>query len=797
MRFVLAGILQLWLISAVMAGVSGKVESIGFGSLLRRDCWTPMMVQVTSDSASPERYALQVVQYDLDGDEVVYTRPIDVNPDATQTFWTYFKPETVNGGIPTDQAGTREELARRVRVFLATPDGSKRLVQLSVSGTMPRGLDQADNKPGEKLIVCAGRGVQVREFDLNLSIGMNENLVFGQTDPRRLPDNVLGYDAVDAVVWTDADPNALDSSQLRALRQYVRGGGRLVVLQHAELGKMSKLAEFLPVTVTRIEEWKTLEPLRSMLIGNDKPLDPNTLTEINPFEEALKRGPYRMARARALDDAVVESWLTWENGSVTPYIARRLLGQGSVIWVAQDLSDPALTSITYGWPRVWERIFDWQIYGWGIRFPLQMDPRVRERLNAQSAGVRDLGFAYAKGIDLDSKTVALISIAFVFFIGYWLVAGPGVYLGLAARKRTQWSWFVYGAVAVLATLLTVGVAQLVLRGDAQIKHVSLVRVGGQGETPARVFSRFGVYIPSDRPDAQIKLTDAQAGHATAITPLVLDPRFSQDSKPNLRDSRYQVPIYNQDAPDADVFAIGVPIRSTLKKLQAQWTGAAPGTIGGKPRLLASAETLIAGSITNSSGKDLSQVWIVFAHQVPGGALRDQVLYLRTWPKGQTIDLEATIAKARPESRKADKDTFFEADVRIGSLALVRDALHARLRARSFLSVDTPLWDDANTGYRPSFALVSLFDRIPPMQNESTDVTRTDLHRRGVRNWDVSGAVAAGAMVVLAQSAASEMPMPLTVDGDTPQGTGITFWQFIVPIDRSAVNAPPSTQPSGG
>lgn len=803
MRFVLAGIIQLWLISAAIAGVSGKVESIGFGSFLRRDCWTPMLVQVTSDSAVAEEYALQVVQYDLDGDEVVYTRHILVNAGETLPVWAYFKPETVNDGIPTDATGTAADLPKRVRVFLSTPDGSKRIVQLNVTGQMPRGLDVADQRPGEKLIVCAGKRPQANEFDQGRPVGLTENLAFVQMDPRRLPDNVLGYDAVDAVVWTDGDPNALAGSQFRALRQYIRGGGRLVVLQHAETGKMSKLADLLPVSVTRVEEWKTLDPLKSILLPNpnDPPIDQNTNLPIDAFAAAGK-GPFHMARATALDEAVVDTWVTWEDGTRTPYIARHLQGQGSVAWVAQDFSEPALAAITHGWPRMWERIFDWQIPVGDLRFPQSMKrdaitgrPELADRTKKtfEPAGVRDLGTPYTKGMDLDSKTAALISIAFIFFIGYWLVAGPGVYLGLAARKKTQWSWFAYGAVAIGATLLTAGVASLVLRGDAQIRHISLVRVGGQGDVPERVFSRFGVYIPSDRADAEIKLTGAQASGATAITPLVIDPRFYSSDASNLRDSRYLVPIHNPDANDADQCAIYVPIRSTLKKMQAQWTGAATGTITGKPRLVATGSSLIAGSITNNSGKDLSQVMIVFGYQTPNSAVRDYVLYLRAWPKGQTLDLETVIAKAWDDTKKNPRETIFNGDARFGSLMSVKDALHSPLRSRSYVGVNATEIDDVN--YRPSFPIISLFDRLAPMQNSGGDVTRTDLHRRGVRNWDVSGALAAGAMVVLAQTDGSEIPMPLTVDGDKPEGAGMTFWQFIVPIDRSAVNGPPSTQPS--
>ena len=51
------------------------------------------------------------------------------------------------------------------------------------------------------------------------------------------------------------------------------------------------------------------------------------------------------------------------------------------------------------------------------------------------------------GMELTSKSYALISIAVVFFIAYWVIAGPGMYLFLVTRTRAQLSWFMFAASA--------------------------------------------------------------------------------------------------------------------------------------------------------------------------------------------------------------------------------------------------------------------------------------------------------------------------------------------------------------
>jgi hypothetical protein len=74
--------------------------------------------------------------------------------------------------------------------------------------------------------------------------------------------------------------------------------------------------------------------------------------------------------------------------------------------------------------------------------------------------------------------------------------------------------------------------------------------------------------------------------------------------------------------------------------------------------------------------------------------------------------------------------------------------------------------------------------------------RVEIIRRGGRYLDVSPAVSAGRLVVLAQSDGDvELPFPFEVDGDKIAGRGTTFYQFILPLDHTAGTEAPTTQPS--
>jgi len=62
MRLFLAGLLILAMPAMALAQARGQVLSLGFNNHYRPDCWTPMLVQLTSQSPDPQAYQIQIVQ---------------------------------------------------------------------------------------------------------------------------------------------------------------------------------------------------------------------------------------------------------------------------------------------------------------------------------------------------------------------------------------------------------------------------------------------------------------------------------------------------------------------------------------------------------------------------------------------------------------------------------------------------------------------------------------------------------------------------------------------------------------
>ena len=99
------------------------------------------------------------------------------------------------------------------------------------------------------------------------------------------------------------------------------------------------------------------------------------------------------------------------------------------------------------------------------------------------------------------------------------------------------------------------------------------------------------------------------------------------------------------------------------------------------------------------------------------------------------------------------------------------------------------YDDSDDAFRKSLVMLSLFDRLAPVKNDNPrQVSRVDLLRHSGRIFDISQAVSAGSLVVLAE-AEGPIPIPLYVEGERVTGDGTNLYQFVLPLDskRAAID----------
>ena len=581
MRLFLAGLFLLFIPATVFAQASGQVQSIGFNGTYRPNCWTPMLIRLVPDTADSGNYQIQVWQHDLDGDRPTYTRNIVLNGSgqaAEQLFWMYFLPQPINKGLADTNL---RDLQKDLQVFLYSADGKKPIAKIPLTSTLqnidPYRDTYASKPRSAKLIltVSATGGKEAQFGRYNDAIGVKEDIEVVNLRTRELPEDPIGYESVDAIVWLDGNPGDLSTGNqdtFSALKDYVRFGGHLVICQStADYNEDKSFGDMLPVDLLKVDSKTDFEPLRSLAVPKDT--DP-----VQTLDQAWGKavGPFQMVRATPRPGSVVNAWIDWKqdgsNTDATPYLARKAYGLGQVAWVAQPLGVETVPSNPTGWPRVWDKIFDWKDNAYVLPNGIAPDDqRIAGRLDLNKAsGPVDLGYKMVQGLNLDSKSAALISVAVVFFFVYWLVAGPGTYTYLAAKKKQGLSWFLFGISALVATGVTVLVVNLVLRGPPQVKHVSFVRAA-EGQ-PAVACSRFGLYIPRNG-DQKIELEETSPAGVSYVSPFAEHPQQLGDVSEFPSPDEYQVPV--RDLKEDTAPSITVPYRSSLKKFQARWVGDTP------------------------------------------------------------------------------------------------------------------------------------------------------------------------------------------------------------------------------
>src|SRR2546421_1751171 len=184
MRSFLAGLVILLLSSAAFGQVSGFVESIGYQNAYRPDCWTPILVNLTSQFGDAVSYQLQVWQEDLDRDRVVYTKDITLSPRAQDKFQLYFIPRPTEGGIANQPAD-----ALHVRLCFPPkenqrPEDAKvvidRLaVRFPVENLDPDRTIMSQRQTGTKLVLyVTDRGEQPAISAYDGAVGLMENVRF-------------------------------------------------------------------------------------------------------------------------------------------------------------------------------------------------------------------------------------------------------------------------------------------------------------------------------------------------------------------------------------------------------------------------------------------------------------------------------------------------------------------------------------------------------------------------------------------------------------------------------------------
>ncbi|MBZ0291044.1 MAG: hypothetical protein K8L99_00605, partial [Anaerolineae bacterium] len=303
-----AGLLVVIVLFLFGSGIAAQEEngvpiinldvSAGYNGLFRENTWFPLKIRVSNDGDAVS--GRLTVRPETSGNAFTntFSTPVDLPSGSRQTLFLYI---------------TARAFASQVRVELLDDDD-----QVTAVDEVPlRGVVMQDRIHVVLTQSSAGSvdlsGVKAGGYNAFQSNWLIDDL----------PDQVMGLQAVDTLLFSDIDTGTLSSAQRTAINDWVLAGGHLMVTGGANWqATASGLEDLLPLTPSASQTINDLTAITG-LANSQADLEGETIT----------------ATGTLTDDALVLA-----SADEVPVVARREYGLGMVDYVAVDpLTEPLRT----------------------------------------------------------------------------------------------------------------------------------------------------------------------------------------------------------------------------------------------------------------------------------------------------------------------------------------------------------------------------------------------------------------------------------------------------------------------
>lgn len=439
------------------------IVDAGFNSYVKENAWTPLRITLVNS-----------------GD------PIEGEVEVTNTSLT-----------TTERFAQPISLGRNARrqVMLYAPPGSDSLEVRLISGDQVIASVTPVTRqlaPADRLVLIASDPPDAFNFigDVRAPNGSTSALALLRLD--QFPDRVAALAIADVIVLDNVDTNAFTQAQRDTIRQWVTGGGHLILAggPNAELA-LGGLNEIAPGRSDR------------------------TLTDANASALVELAAPVALAPLAALPSPSVpvirlqpaaSHVRTLAGSNETPLILRREVGRGIVDQLAFD---PALAPLR-DWP------------GRATLFTALLGGRV-----GLANDVGSIGEGTAATFAAAALTAASPPPSFIvggFFALYVLVIGPLNFLILRRLRKLSWAWVTVPAIVIAFTLLGL-LTGFRLRGNQPHVHRLSVTLGDATTGDGQVFGVFGLFSP--------RRVEATFEANRSLMRLVEPPRNPDESAPSV------------------------------------------------------------------------------------------------------------------------------------------------------------------------------------------------------------------------------------------------------------------------
>lgn len=748
-------------------------EDVGLGGYVRPGDWMPMRVSIDNPTADDVELTLTWPMRDADGDVAEAQRTAVINAQRTEQMWLYAPlPLNARADVPwTVRASRADADGQGVGIALADPLN----IRLDAGRWLPPGTAMIALMSGQTL----GLDDYARQTTQHEALTLIQDLSLSD-----LPDAAHGLDALDAIVWTadtggdPADPS-VSPAMLEALRQYVRGGGHLVVV--------------LP----RVGQTWTQSPLADLL--------PVPAAAVRRVTGRVPRLPGAATKSEAVDQVSMHVFDVPEGSSATvlfrdqedrPLVVAQRRGLGAVTLIGMDLRDAAFRGqLELGSRRLWNDVFGWNAPVYTAEQERVETGRVVDRMPSlrptREMEARPLADFIAGRVAMRG-TVATLTLVAVALLLLYLAAATVSFFLVRRRGAPHQAWTAFAAVVATFSLLAWGGAWVARPSVLRVGHVSVLDVvvgqhGRPGEATAR--SWVSLFVPRFG-TAQVSLGDD--GDGTIASLGVSADGFSAGF---LDAQRYAV-----DADDPRSLAL--PVRSTTRRLTIVATtrntrdiAAEQSETGDEAQLGPAAfvadesprhdltEGTLNARLRHALPGPLRDVTVVYC---PGEVFRAGKRQVQTpwvwrvgvdaasgqrtaWQPGETLVIDG---------RPADALALFTVPAAYDADRQIKDEgfLGALLDQQGGVT-DQLLANDASVARR--LLLLSFFDALPPPKFTKLDWPAPfTLQRRLARQLDLTPLLTGPRLIVIGHLQESPLPVGLTVDGRVPPGSGWTMVRLI-------------------
>jgi hypothetical protein len=307
-------------------------------------------------------------------------------------------------------------------------------------------------------IVAERPGDIIGDLDLLPNVNNVKPLTIG-LQPSDLPDRVEAWGSLDRLVWQDVDSNQLTPEQIKALRGWVAGGGRLIIA--GGTAGPASLSAF-PDVLLPYRPTATTDIAPSSLVA--------LLGEVPTGAKDLPALSGKLAAGRALATVGAET-----------VAAERGYGGGAVTLVGFDPTAKWLAG-TNAAEGLWRRLIPTRSTG--------------------TAGSGDDSQIVQAAAQLPNLALPPVGGLIALLVVYILLIGPINYLILKRIDRREWAWVTMPVLIIAFAVGAYGFGSLLRGTNVLVNEAAIVR-GAPGATEGLAQTYLGVFSPT-RANYQIR-----------------------------------------------------------------------------------------------------------------------------------------------------------------------------------------------------------------------------------------------------------------------------------------------------